>query len=69
MSHIRLSPQHCDMAQVAETFAHVRDLRIDASEGEARLRAIYPDVPLSNGFHYGTAGADWVPAAAEQVSA
>ena len=65
VSHIRLSPQHCDMNAVAEVFAQVRDLRIDAAEGEARLRAIYPDVPFSNGFHHGTTGAAWIPAAEE----
>ena len=61
VTHIRLSPQHCDMAAVAEVFADVRDGRIDPAKGEARLRSIYPDVPFSNGFHHGTVGADWVP--------
>lgn len=65
VTHIRLSPQHCDMAAVAEVFAYVRDERITATEGEARLRSIYPDVPFSNGFHHGVVGADWV--SAEQV--
>lgn len=71
VSHIRLSPQHCDMADVAEVFAQVRDRRIHVAEGEARLRAIYPDVPFSNGFHHGTTGAAWVSAGAttEQVPA
>ncbi|MNT33581.1 Peptidase family U32 [compost metagenome] len=71
VSHIRLSPQHCDMADVAEVFAAVRDGRIDAAEGEARLHVIYPDVPFSNGFYHGTTGAAWIPAGpvAEQVSA
>lgn len=71
VTHIRLSPQHCDMAAVAEVFAGVRDDRIDPAEGETRLHSIYPDVPFSNGFHHGTVGADWVPPAlaAQQVPA
>lgn len=60
VTHIRLSPQHCDMVAVAEVFAHVRDGRISAEDGEASLRAIYPDVPFSNGFHHGVVGADWI---------
>jgi O2-independent ubiquinone biosynthesis protein UbiV len=71
VSHIRLSPQHCDMAAVAEVFADVRDGRMAPAEGEARLRSIYPDVPFSNGFHHGAVGADWIPTAqaAQQVPA
>jgi collagenase-like PrtC family protease len=63
ISHIRLSPQHCDMTAVAEVFADVRDKRIAPAEGEARLQAIYPGVPFSNGFHHGVVGADWVETA------
>jgi collagenase-like PrtC family protease len=71
VTHIRLSPQHCDMAAVAEVFADVRDDRVAAAEGEARLKAIYPGVPFSNGFHHGVTGAVWIAAGAtaEQVSA
>lgn len=71
VSHIRLSPQHCDMSAVAETFALVRDSRISAAEGEARLHVLYPGVPFSNGFHYGVTGASWVPvpSPSEQVPA
>lgn len=60
VSHIRLSPQHCDMNLVAEVFANVRDGRIAPDEGAARLRTIYPEVPFSNGFHHGASGADWI---------
>lgn len=60
VSHIRLSPQHCDMVAVAEVFADVRDGRCGVEDGEKRLRAIYPGVPFSNGFHHGATGADWV---------
>lgn len=62
VSHIRLSPQHCDMVKVAEVFAAVRDGQMAAAEGVARLRVIYPDVPFSNGFHHGATGASWVQA-------
>lgn len=62
VSHIRLSPQHCDMVAVGEVFADVRDGRLDPVEGTARLHAIYPDVPFSNGFHHGVVGAHWIDA-------
>jgi len=60
VSHIRLSPQHCDMTLVAEVFANVRDGLVAPDEGAARLRTIYPEVPFSNGFHHGASGADWI---------
>ena len=71
VTHIRLSPQHCNMADVAEVFARVRDEEMAAAEGEARLRVIYPGVPFSNGFHHGATGAAWIAddVAARQVSA
>lgn len=53
---LRLSPQHCDMVAVAQTFRDVLDRRIDAAEGSHRLAAIYPDVPFANGFLHGAAG-------------
>lgn len=47
---LRLSPQHCDMVAVARTFRSVLDGAMEAEEGMARLAAIYPDVPMTNGF-------------------
>ncbi|MAM10844.1 MAG: U32 family peptidase [Rhizobiaceae bacterium] len=61
----RLSPQDCDMAAVAEVYRAALDGRIDAREAKARLNAIYPNVPLSNGFLYGREGAALVGYAAD----
>ena len=60
VSHLRLSPQRCDMSAVATVFADVRDGRCSADEGEQQLAAIYPSAPFSNGFYHGVVGADWV---------
>ncbi|AJY46045.1 ubiquinone anaerobic biosynthesis protein UbiV [Martelella endophytica] len=57
IGRFRLSPQDCDMVAVAEVFRNVLDGRADADEGMARLAAVYPGVPLSNGFLYGREGA------------
>lgn len=62
VTHLRLSPQDCDMAAVAEIYADVRDARIGAEEGMVRLGHVYPEVPFSNGFLHGRAGMDWVAA-------
>ena len=61
----RLSPQDCDMAAVAEVYRAALDGRIDAREAKARPNAIYPNVPLSNGFLYGREGAALVGYAAD----
>jgi len=50
VASLRLSPQHCDMVAVARTFRSVLDGVMDAEEGMAALTAIYPDVPMTNGF-------------------
>lgn len=60
VTHLRLSPQDCDMAAVAAVFANVRDGRLGTEEGIARLRNLYPVAPHSNGFAYGRAGTAWV---------
>lgn len=56
----RLSPQDCDMVAVAKVYDDVLRGRCAAEEGLDRLRAIYPAVPFSNGFHHGREGAAWV---------
>jgi len=60
ITHLRLSPQDCDMEQVAAIFAEVRDGIIDTEEGLARLRGVYSAAPYANGFLHGNAGMDWV---------
>lgn len=56
VSRLRLSPQSCDMVEVATTFRAVLDQRIDADEGMARLAALKPGVPFSNGFYHSKPG-------------
>ncbi len=60
VARFRLSPQDCDMVAVAKVHDDVLHERIDTEEGLARLQAIYPTVPLSNGFLHGGIGAAWV---------
>ncbi len=56
----RLSPQDCDMVEVARIHDDVLKQVTSPDEGAARLRKIYPDVPLSNGFLHGNIGAAWI---------
>lgn len=53
---LRLSPQNCDMVEVAKTFRDRLDGRIDATEGTERLAALYPHAPFANGFLHGAPG-------------
>ena len=62
LTHLRLSPQDCDMVAVAEIFAEVRDGRVAPEEGIAKLKTVYSAAPYSNGFLHGAAGMDWVAA-------
>ncbi len=57
---LRLSPQDCDMVEVSKAFRALTDCEKDAGEVAARIRTIYPDAPLANGFHHGQAGAQWI---------
>jgi collagenase-like PrtC family protease len=57
---LRLSPQTCDMVEVAKTFRDVLDGRDDAEAGSRRLATLYPDVPFANGFLHGAAGFSYV---------
>ncbi|MFQ0814605.1 protease [Brucella anthropi] len=56
----RLSPQDCDMVEVAHIHDAVLNRLIDPDEGIARLKKVYPDAPLSNGFLHGGIGAAWI---------
>ena len=57
---LRLSPQTCDMVEVSSTFRRMLNGEIEPGQALARLRDLYPDIPLSNGFHHGKTGAEWV---------
>jgi collagenase-like PrtC family protease len=56
----RLSPQNCDMVAVARVYDDLLNARTEAPAALAQLEKIYPDVPFSNGFYHGVAGAHWV---------
>jgi collagenase-like PrtC family protease len=53
---LRLSPQTCDMVEVARVFRDVLDGRDDAEAGSRRLATLYPNVPFANGFLHGAPG-------------
>ncbi|MGF9564544.1 U32 family peptidase [Neorhizobium sp. JUb45] len=56
----RLSPQDCDMVEVARLYRAVIDGGMAADEAIARLQQVYPAAPLANGFHHAQEGAAWV---------
>lgn len=60
VTHLRLSPQDCDMAAVAKVYADVRDARMGADDGLEQLRIVYPLATFSNGFAHGRAGVERV---------
>lgn len=62
ITHLRLSPQDCDMVAVAEIFAQVRDGKVGADEAIARLRGVYSGAEFANGFLHGQPGMNWVAA-------
>ena len=62
ITHLRLSPQDCDMLAVAELYAGVRDGALAAEEAIRRLGEVYPNAPFANGFLHGEAGMNWVAA-------
>lgn len=57
---LRLSPQACDMIEVAKVFRDVLDGHEDAEVGARRLERAYPNVPFSNGFLHGAPGFSYV---------
>lgn len=66
---LRLSPQRCDMVNVARIYDDVLAGRMDTAEGLERLGLTYPDAPFSNGFYHGVAGAEWSACSTERVPA
>lgn len=62
VTHLRLSPQDCDMLEVVKLYAAVRDGAMATDEALARLCSLYPGVAFANGFLHGAPGMDWVAA-------
>ncbi|WP_312795134.1 ubiquinone anaerobic biosynthesis protein UbiV [Tianweitania sp.] len=62
VTHLRLSPQDCDMVAVARLYAEVRDGALSAQEAMAALRNLYAAAPYANGFLHGQPGMKWVAA-------
>lgn len=62
ITHLRLSPQDCDMVAVAALYADVRDGLVSAEEGIRQLAILYPQARFANGFLHGRPGMDWVAA-------
>ncbi len=59
VSRFRLSPHSCDMVEIASIFRSVLDRQIAVQEAAARLDAVKPTAPFSNGFYYGKPGYSW----------
>lgn len=53
---LRLSPQDCDMVEVAKAFRDVLDGRSSAEGASGRLSELYPGVAFANGFVRGKPG-------------
>lgn len=60
VSSLRLSPQVCDMVEVARLFRGVADGRIRPMEAMAGLVRAYPGSRFSNGFFHGAPGHEFV---------
>lgn len=56
ISSFRLSPQRCDMVEVAGLFRAVATGAVDPAEGLALLGSIYGGTSFSNGFLHGAPG-------------
>jgi collagenase-like PrtC family protease len=60
VTSLRLSPQDCDMVEVASAFRDVLEGRAAAEDGQRRLAAVYPNVPFANGFLHAQPGFSYV---------
>lgn len=56
----RLSPQDCDMVDVARIYRSVLSGSSAPEEALVALSGVYEGVPFSNGFHHQREGAAWV---------
>ncbi|WP_323015276.1 ubiquinone anaerobic biosynthesis protein UbiV [Devosia sp.] len=62
VTHLRLSPQVCDMVAVAQIYAETRDGLLEPGEAVERLQGVYAGAPYANGFLHGRAGMEWIAA-------
>jgi O2-independent ubiquinone biosynthesis protein UbiV len=62
VASLRLSPQDCDMVEVASVYRDVLDRRATATDGRRRLASAYPGVPFANGFLHAQPGFTYVSA-------
>lgn len=60
IARMRLSPQDCDMVEVANIYESVLGGFIDGDEGIAMLAEVYPGAAFSNGFYHQQEGAAWI---------
>jgi O2-independent ubiquinone biosynthesis protein UbiV len=60
ISSFRLSPQDCDMVEVANIYRSALDREIDAEKSIEKLKLAYSAAPFSNGFLHAREGAAWV---------
>lgn len=56
VSALRLSPQDCDMVEVAQLYRDVCDDTLDAQTASEKLSCLIDDLPMSNGFLHGAEG-------------
>ncbi len=69
VSHLRLSPQDCDMAAVAATFRALAEGVMEAREAQARLEALDLPFPFANGYFHAKPGAEWIDRLVDSAAA
>ncbi len=66
---LRLSPQDCNMVQVAATFRALAEGRMEVADARARLDALALPYPFANGYFHGKPGAEWIDRLVETAAA
>jgi O2-independent ubiquinone biosynthesis protein UbiV len=60
VGRLRLSPQTCDMVEVANAYRDLLDQRIGASELLVRLEGLQLPAPVANGYLHGRKGVEFI---------
>lgn len=60
VSYFRLSPQDCDMVEVARLYRETLDGKMTPAKASHKLRQLLPDKRFSNGYFHGQAGHQFV---------